>query len=103
MENKEFFIKAIDHYEPYSPAKREVLKIMVEDSVDNISSIGGKKIAALTHRSAAAISSVIVRLQGEGVIKNLENFGTRCKSYKINLSKLEHITNYYVKNRKVEK
>lgn len=98
INNKELLLEAIDHYDLYSMNKRNILKIIVNASIEGIARISGKRISELSNKSLGNVFLTLRNLEKDGFIKRVKNPGEQYFSYTLNSDKIKFLTKLYYHN-----
>jgi DNA-binding transcriptional regulator GbsR (MarR family) len=91
MKDKSTIIEAINSYDIYSSNQREVMKILVQTSVDNLSSVTADYISDVTNISKPSIYQYLRKLEQDDVVKRTREKGGQKNSFIINQEKLNFI------------
>ncbi len=97
MKDKELLLKAIDHYDVYTPKQREILKILIGISVNDIAIITPRELTNLLGTTKATIYYSLTRLKDDEIIISQNGEKERFSMYRLNNTKLEDILTVYKK------
>lgn len=96
MKDKEKLLEAIEDYTIYTPKQRELLKILVGISVDNIAVITPLALTKLLNTTKATIYHSIKCLTKDGIIQRDNTKSSyRFGEYHLNSEKLKSILTSY--------
>jgi hypothetical protein len=95
--DKELLLEAIDNYDAYTLKQREILKILVGISVNDVAVITPRKLTGLLKTTRATIYYGLARLKKDGVIISKDENKERFNTFRLNNTKLEDIITSYKK------
>lgn len=96
MENKELILKAIDNYSPYKKTRRDIFKILVNQSIAGIVSVNPGEIAGLLKLTDQAILQNLKCIEKDLFIERLPQRVIRYYSYRIREEKIESLLRSYL-------
>lgn len=100
MYNKKILIHAIESYDIYSLNQRKILALLINTSVNELSSISIDYISQTTKISKPNVYQNIKKLEKDKLITRIRQEGAKLDSYELNREKLEYILQLY-QNKKV--
>ena len=99
MKDKDLLVKAIDNYDPLTPAHRKVLKVLVDLAVDEVALITVIKLCKISTLSRTLIYQALEVLEKQEfieVIKTDKNVNkSKLNSITLRPDGLESIVKYY--------
>lgn len=100
MEDKNLIKKAIDKYDIYSPSQRDILKLFIDISIDNLIQASVKYISEKTHLKKSTIYFAINLFLKDGLLQR--DIGAS-KALLLSENKLNYIVDIYKKKYPMEK
>ena len=102
MYNKQILIHAIESYDIYSPNQRKILILLVNTSVNELSSISIDYISKTTNVSKPNVYQNIKKLEKDEIITRIRQVGAKLDSYQLNKEKLDYIIQVYQNKKAIE-
>lgn len=90
-------LTAINDYDAYPPKQRQLLKILVEISINNTAIIAPVKLAQILCTTRATVYLSLTRLKEDNVIINTKGKNEKNNTFRLNQNKLDEITLIYKK------
>jgi len=95
LNNKKLLLTAIDSYSLYTEKQRNVLKYLVNLSIDGEVKFNTSEAAQDIQLSRAAIYLMLDKFKGEDLLRKKEGKRERINSYILNNDKLNYIIQFY--------
>ena len=93
--DKSLLLLAIENCDIYTLKQRQLLKVLVGLSVDNVVTVDTKFLTERTQLSRPAVYLNIKKFCQEGITTTIRQAGGRQNSYQLNQEKLDYIVQLY--------
>lgn len=93
--DKTLLLKAIEDFEPYTKSQRDMLKILVGLSIENVANASCNYMMKNTGLSKPSIYLNLKKFEKEGFITRIRKTGSKQDSFQLNPGKLDYILQLY--------
>jgi len=93
--DKTLLLKAIEDFEPYTKSQRDMLKILVGLSIENVANASCNYMMKNTGLSRPSIYLNLKKFEKEGFIIRIRKTGSKQDSFQLNSEKLDYILQLY--------
>lgn len=100
--DKTLLLKAIEDFEPYTKSQRNMLKILVGLSVENIANASCTYLMKNANLSRPSIYLNLKKFEKEGFITRIKKTGSKQDSFQLNSEKLDYILQLYQNKKAME-
>lgn len=100
--DKTLLLKAIEDFEPYTKSQRNMLKILVGLSVENVANVSCAYLMKNANLSRPAVYLNLKKFEKAGFIARIRKSGSKQDLFQLNSEKLDYILQLYQNKKAME-